>query len=65
MRQSVALAAADGVTALPDIVHELLQLIEPTHNGRYIVLVGEYFPKWKFYREELNRLPVRHENWSD
>jgi len=46
------------------IVHELLHLLEPTHNGRYIALAGKYFPKWKFYREELNRLPVRHENWS-
>lgn len=46
------------------VVHELLHLIEPTHNGCFIALVEQYLPKWRFYREELNRLPVRHENWQ-
>jgi predicted metal-dependent hydrolase len=46
------------------IVHELLHLIEPTHNSYFIELMEQYMPKWKFYREELNRLPVRHEKWS-
>jgi len=46
------------------IVHELLHLIEPTHNGRFIALADKHLPKWKFYREELNRLPVKHESWG-
>lgn len=46
------------------IVHELIHLIEPTHNRRFVELIEQYLPKWKFYREELNRLPVRHETWS-
>lgn len=46
------------------VVHELLHLIEPTHNSRFVMLVEQHLPKWKFYREELNRLPVRHENWQ-
>jgi len=45
------------------VVHELVHLLEPTHNSRFIALMEQYLPKWKFYREELNRLPVRHENW--
>jgi len=45
-------------------LHELAHLIEPTHNSRFIASMNQYLPKWKFYREELNRLPVRHENWS-
>ena len=46
------------------IVHELVHLIEPTHNNRFIGLMDQYLPKWKFYREDLNKLPVRHEKWS-
>jgi len=46
------------------IVHELAHLIEPTHNIRFIGLMNQFLPKWKFYREELNRLPVKHEKWT-
>lgn len=46
------------------VVHELMHLIEPSHNSRFIRLMDENFPKWKFNREELNRLPVRHEDWK-
>jgi len=46
------------------IVHELVHLIESTHNDRFIALMDQFLPKWRFYREELNRLPVRHEKWG-
>lgn len=46
------------------IVHELVHLLEPTHNSRFISLMDEFLPQWRFYREELNRLPVRHETWN-
>jgi len=46
------------------VVHELMHLIEPTHNSRFITLLDQHLPKWKFYREELNRLPVKHEDWD-
>jgi predicted metal-dependent hydrolase len=45
------------------VVHEMVHLLEPTHNGRFVNLMNEHMPKWKFYRDELNRLPVRHEDW--
>jgi len=45
------------------VVHEMLHLIEPTHNTRFIALINRFMPKWQFYREVLNRLPVRHESW--
>jgi predicted metal-dependent hydrolase len=44
-------------------VHEILHIIEPTHNDRFVWLLDKHIPKWRFYREELNRLPVRHEEW--
>ena len=40
------------------IVHELVHLIEPTHNHRFINLMDTHMPKWKHYREELNRLAI-------
>lgn len=46
------------------IVHEMTHLLEPTHNARFIALMGQFLPKWQWYRETLNRLPVRHERWS-
>jgi predicted metal-dependent hydrolase len=46
------------------VVHEMAHLIEPTHNARFIALMDQFMPKWQSYREALNRLPVRHENWE-
>jgi predicted metal-dependent hydrolase len=46
------------------IVHEMVHLLEPTHNSRFITLMDQFMPKWHFHREELNRLPVRHEDWA-
>lgn len=40
------------------IVHELVHLIEPTHNKRFINLMNTYMPKWRECREELNRLAI-------
>ena len=46
------------------VVHEMLHLLEPTHNSRFIALMDQFVPKWQFQRQELNRLPVRHETWG-
>jgi predicted metal-dependent hydrolase len=45
------------------LVHELLHLIEPSHNDRFIKLMGQVMPKWKSHRQLLNSLPVRNESW--
>ena len=45
------------------IVHEMVHLLEPTHNNHFATLIEQFMPKWKFYRDELNRLPLKHENW--
>jgi predicted metal-dependent hydrolase len=46
------------------VVHEMSHILEPTHNSRFITLMDRFMPKWQFYREALNRLPVRHERWG-
>ncbi|WP_233861866.1 M48 family metallopeptidase [Paraburkholderia adhaesiva] len=45
------------------LVHELLHLIEPTHNARFQSLMDRFMPQWRQIRDEVNRLPVRHEDW--
>ena len=46
------------------VVHEMIHLLEPTHNSHFIALMDRFMPKWQFQRQELNRLPVRHETWG-
>lgn len=46
------------------VVHEMAHLCEPTHNARFVALMDQFIPKWQFYRQRLNRLPVRHADWD-
>lgn len=46
------------------VVHELVHLKERSHKEKFIVLMDEYMPKWRFYRDELNRLPFSHVDWK-
>ena len=46
------------------VVHELIHLLEPTHNARFVALMNRYMPRWQDHRKALNRLPVRHEDWD-
>ena len=45
------------------LVHELIHLLEPTHNARFIGLMDRFMPSWQLRRQALNRLPVREESW--
>jgi predicted metal-dependent hydrolase len=42
----------------------MVHLLEPTHNARFVALMDYFMPHWKMHRAELNRLPVRHEDWG-
>ena len=46
------------------LVHELVHLMEPTHNERFVRLMGQFLPGWEHRRDELNRLPLRHVEWE-
>ncbi len=46
------------------LIHELVHLIEPTHNTRFLALMDQLLPHWRQIKDELNRLPVRHEEWD-
>ena len=46
------------------VLHEMVHLLEPTHNAQFISLMDQFMPHWRFFRARLNRLPVRHETWE-
>jgi len=46
------------------VVHEMVHLLEPTHNARFVALMDQLMPRWQFLRQRLNRLPVRHADWD-
>jgi predicted metal-dependent hydrolase len=46
------------------VVHEMIHVLEPTHNARFVALMDQFMPQWRFYRDQLNRLPVSHEDWT-
>ena len=45
------------------LVHELIHMIEPTHNERFVRLMSKHMPDWRSRRDLLNALPVAHEDW--
>ena len=45
-------------------VHEMVHLLEPTHNNRFVHFMDQFMPNWQFHRDTLNRLPLRHECWE-
>lgn len=46
------------------IVHELVHLLEPTHNNRFVALMDKFMPQWRQFRDELNRMPLSHVEWE-
>jgi predicted metal-dependent hydrolase len=40
------------------IVHEMIHLLEPSHNERFKNLLGQHYPAWREARAELNELPL-------
>lgn len=46
------------------VVHEMIHLVETTHNARFVALMDRYMPNWNHLQQKLNRLPVRHADWN-
>lgn len=46
------------------VVHEMAHILEPTHSRRFTQLMDAFLPDWQHRRDQLNQLPVRHENWA-
>lgn len=46
------------------LVHEMIHLLERNHNDRFKNYMDNYLPNWKQIKDELNRIPVSHADWS-
>jgi predicted metal-dependent hydrolase len=46
------------------VLHELAHLLEPTHNARFTAIMDRAMPNWRLRRDQLNDLPVAHEEWK-
>lgn len=46
------------------VVHEMVHLLERSHNARFIAYMTRFLPQWRNLKEELNRLPVSHLDWE-
>ena len=47
------------------VVHELVHLLEASHNARFYALMDLHMPGWKAYRKELNRDVARRPERTD
>lgn len=45
------------------LIHEMVHLLEPSHNDRFKKLMDQFYPAWRSCRDELNRAPLAHEDW--
>lgn len=46
------------------LVHELVHLLERNHNDKFIAYMDKFMPKWRLHRNELNSLPIVHNDWG-
>ena len=46
------------------LVHEMVHLIERSHNEQFRGLMGTLMPQWRAHRDHLNRAPLAHADWS-
>jgi hypothetical protein len=46
------------------VAHEMTHLLERRHNEKFVAFMDQFLTKWRFYKEDLNRIPLRHENWN-
>lgn len=43
----------------------MTHLLESTHSGRFLALLGEHYPNWREARAELNELALTAEEWRE
>lgn len=46
------------------LMHEMVHLLEPSHNATFTSLMDKFMPQWRFIRDELNRAPLGHVDWE-
>ena len=46
------------------LVHEMVHLHERRHDERFVNRMDQLMPGWRVRRDELNRRPLAHEEWT-
>jgi predicted metal-dependent hydrolase len=46
------------------LVHEMVHFLESHHNERFRERMDSLIPSWRHHRDELNRAPLAHHEWS-
>jgi predicted metal-dependent hydrolase len=46
------------------VVHELVHLLEPSHNAKFIELMDRFLSDWRSRRDHLNSSPLANESWT-
>ncbi len=64
VRFNTELATKPGECLEYVVVHELVHLIERSHNQRFTALMDEHMPHWRQIRKRLNTEPLGHDTWS-
>jgi predicted metal-dependent hydrolase len=47
------------------LVHELMHLIEPSHNRRFVTLMDQHLPEWRVLKKILNTSLVNHADYAE
>lgn len=46
------------------VIHELIHMIEPSHNARFVELMDSLLPNWRSVKRTLNSQPLAYANWD-
>ena len=46
-------------------LHEMVHLVEPSHNDRFHEIMDALMPRWRLRADELNRTRLADEEWGD
>jgi len=65
IRLNTDLARKDPLYLEYVVLHEMVHLLEPTHNARFSGLMDFYMPNWRQNRDQLNRLPLKQTSHTD
>lgn len=46
------------------LVHEMVHLLERSHNDTFRAYMDKFMPQWSLHRKILNSVPLAHEEWT-
>lgn len=46
------------------VIHELIHILEPSHNANFVKLMDLHLPNWRYIKRVLNSQPLAYANWD-